>query len=627
MPFDVGTSPGDAPGNEIPDVANGYISNSKTGALSIQSQQNFRAILRLIKAIGFTQVTLRFGQQGGASPQPSSDATSRPNAPWNSGWSEPGYQQNLSFIINTRNIMENELSSTSIARLYDLGVELAGVGNANPWDQTVPYVQRLWRDYVDMFGSADTYGFSIPVANTRLTIAMNNYIASNGVLPNSFALDIYGEGISGEDMDYVLMYTYNELLAARQTDKSIIIQETFANNSDVAHRIVSALNSYPLTILSINQWPVLAGGPLLYTSTEYNAYGGLTRPSGSLVAYNCILQSGNPSPVSAGGSIESPIQVGGQTGTQQNSSSLPTDVLSDPQFTKNSSSLTDSTAGLSVYAEPVPTTCTSQISWATSNATGVAVYAGGSVMAALPGGSVAAPWIVPFPGDYFSIHSDAGILDSTTIWALPVGTPLLYPYGSELACSHFECVSATATGIYPGCIVGIFTPDWSDAHMGFPNPAQIASFSGAGVSCNANALQVTLPESIYSAYTSVNMNVANPSFGEWSAPIAVDLNRPKPQLSKAGLGCTDLQCIWANGSNISADCSVGIFTPDWSPAPVTGFTNPTQLASLTGTAVSCQLNSVSFRIPAWIVAAYPAVNFNVNNSYGKWTDPYYLPIH
>jgi hypothetical protein len=524
-----------------------HVVNSFGGVLSTQHQQNLQAILRLVKKIGFNQVTLRFAQQGGADP---SSATT---GYWN-GWNESQYQENLNFIINTRSLMENELSGSSIKRLYDLGVELGGVTAS----QASTYTLRLWGDYFNRFGKADSYGFSVAAARGRMTQLIQTFNAV-GVRPDLYAVDTYGEG-QGDEVDSVLAYTYDELNKMGERLKPLIIQETYANSPSVAQRIISVLNTYPLIIQNIQQWPVYSWDlkTNLTPPSQYNAYGGSVVPTGTITANSCTLPLGQ-------------------------------------------------------------SLCSSQINWSSSNATNVSVYVNGSLMASLPSGTVLAPWIGPTIAD-FQLRSDQGLLDEVKISALPTGTPMLDPLGAELNGNAFQSISASGFNLQSGCTIGIFTPDWSAVNLIGGNAALLAQISNAN--CAGSSVSFDIPAWIQTQYKAINFNVSNTN-GKWSNPVFVSIDRPKPVIYKAGLGGNQLQSIWATTSNVSSGCTVGIFTPDWSAVNLSA-ANPALLASVS--IVNCQTNSITLEIPQWIRQKYSAINFNVSNSYGKWSEPYLITI-
>lgn len=380
MPFEAPPFPGSEPNMWV------HVVNSRGGRLSSQHESNLRAVLRWIKYVGFEEVTLRFAQQGGADP-------SSNNAPWNAGWSEAQYQENLAFISSTRATVESVLSPTAVKRQYDLGLELGGIV-AN---QAGIYTKRLWTDYVSRFGGADSYGFSYAAARGRVAqqIAIYNQV---GVRPSAYAIDVYAPPQS-DPIDQVLAYVYQEMQQAGDGAKPIIIQETYANDSEVAQKILDVLAVLPIKIKHIVQWPVASSdlNVHLTPSAEYNAYGGSISPSGSIVAKSCVLTTSH--------------------------------------------------------------LCDAWINWASSNASNVRVYANGALMAIADNGSVIANWISG--ENHFELVSDQGSLGTIGITALPAGTPSLDWLGAELSCDKFECVTATGSNLQSGCTVGLFSSDWS----------------------------------------------------------------------------------------------------------------------------------------------------------------------
>ena len=522
MPFTTSPYPGSEPGMWA------HIVNSQGGHLIPQHEQNLRAVLRWVKYVGFEEVTLRFAQQGGA------DASSG-NAPWNAGWSETQYQENLAFIASTRAIMESVLAPTGVKRQYDLGVELGGITAY----QAAAYTKRLWTDYVSRYGSADSYGFSYAAAPGRVAqqIAIYNQV---GVRPYAYAIDAYAPP-QGDPMDQVLGYVYQEMQQAGDGAKPVIIQETYANDGAVAQRILNALAQRPIKIKHIVQWPVASSNlnVNLTPSAQYNAYGGSSAPSGSILAQNCVLTTTH--------------------------------------------------------------LCSAWINWTTSNASNVRVYANGALMAIAGSGSENVNWISG--PNHFELTSDQGSLGTLDITALPAGTPTLDWLGAELSCDKFQCVTATGSNLQSGCTVGLFAPDWS-SYLG----------AATNVACATNQVSFTIPGNIQQTYAGVNFNVTNPN-GKWSEPVYVPIDPPKPVIYKAGLTCAQNQCVWASTTNVTAGCSVSIFAPDWSAT----------LAVLTN--VSCNRDAVAFEVPAWIRQQYSAINFNVNNAYSKWSEPYYVNIH
>jgi hypothetical protein len=200
-------------------------------------------------------------------------------------------------------------------------------------------------------------------------------------------------------MDLVLGYVYQEMQRAGEGAKPVIIQETYANDGEVAQKILAALAQLPIKIKHIAQWPVASSNRHvnLTPSAQYNAYGGSTAPSGSITAQSCVLTTTH--------------------------------------------------------------LCNTWINWATSGATNVWVYANGALMAIANSGTENVNWISG--PSHFEVTSDQGSLGTVDITALPAGTPTLDWLGAELSCDKFQCVTATGSNLQSGCTVGIFAPDWS----------------------------------------------------------------------------------------------------------------------------------------------------------------------
>jgi hypothetical protein len=514
--------------DSLPDVWD-HVINSRDGRLSKQHEANLRSMLRWIRYIGFDEVTLRFAPQGGAIP-------STKHEPWTGGWSESQYQENLSFIISTRAIMESELAGTHIQRQYDLGMELGGIDE----EPAATYAARLWADYVNRFGPTDTYGFSMIASRGRITRLISTF-DRGGVRPGAYAVDVYAPP-QGDAIDVALEYIHQEMVRAGEGLKPIIIQETFSNDADVANRIVATLNRWPIRIGHITQWPTPRTNTAINLTppAEYSFYGGSTAPSGNLRALSCIR---------------------------------------------------------SIAAHP----CESQIAWASANTTNVHVLVNGLPMSGGASGTSVANWI---DGAYrFELMSEHGLLDSVDITALPVGTPSLDYVDANLACSDFQCVTVRGRNILPGCFISMFSPDWST----------FLGIQEHNVVCDGDSATFEVPASVRAAYSGLNFNVNNAN-GAWSEPVYVSIAPPKPQIYKAGLGCDQGQCIWAHTVNVSHTCSVSLFSGDWSVS--LGIVQ----------AVSCRHDGIAFEIPSHVRSTQQSINFNINNSGGTWSEPYFLEI-
>lgn len=321
----------------------GHVVASNGGALSSQHAANLTQLLGYISQLGFQEVQVRFGPQGGNDP-----------GQWVNGWDEPTYQENWNFLLNARQIVEEALSKTRVRRTYDLGAEMAGLTNG----QYPTYARRLWSDYTYSFGNDDTYGFSVAAYPGRLAAFIAN-LDLTGSRPNSYAIDLYG------DEYQQLTVVRNELAAAGDLGKSIIIQEDYYNDADSYQQIVQAKNALGLNIRTIMQWPLQRGGPNSAFSVNY---------AKEFRNYN-------------------PFTVNGITGIIDASTAVCT-------IPSNSS------------------VCSPTITWTTSPATVANINLGsGQLFAQGTSGSQAAPWIFPGPVSFLMTAQNA-LLDQVSVYGL-----------------------------------------------------------------------------------------------------------------------------------------------------------------------------------------------------------------
>jgi hypothetical protein len=219
--------------------AYGSITNSRGGTLSPQISANLRNLLMDLKetkdSFGlpcFNEVFFRFA------PWSVSTALS-----WGDQWNESMYLENRRFIFSTRAIVEDLLGTTSIKRTYDLGAEEGGLTDVG---QMKIYGKRLWQDYISNYGDSDTYGYSVAVFENRGWRLLEIF-DQVGKRPQQYALDVY----SIQGFEDVL----SELKANGESQKPIVIQETFYNDRAFVEKIFEAANKYGFRIRTIMQWP------------------------------------------------------------------------------------------------------------------------------------------------------------------------------------------------------------------------------------------------------------------------------------------------------------------------------------------------------------------------------------
>ena len=213
----------------------GHLVTSKGGQLLPQHQQNLRDTINLLKKTGFKYLTVRFATQGASDP-----------GSWQN-WNEQIYQENFSFILTTRQLV-NQTAASNFYILYDLGAELGGIDAG----QTSQYTKRVWKDYTDKFGKSDTIGFTYATYPGRLKNMLEIY-NQVGVTPDIHAFDIYG------DEEQVMKYISEEFSQAGIQNPDIIITETFYNDCPTNHALRSEAARKNLNLLYITQWPIEKG--------------------------------------------------------------------------------------------------------------------------------------------------------------------------------------------------------------------------------------------------------------------------------------------------------------------------------------------------------------------------------
>lgn len=528
--------------------------DSSGGNLSPLLQGNLTAVLGLIQQIGFTQVTIRFAPVGSSSP-----------VSWGNVWNEAAFDQDEAFEFNTRKLVESALAGSSVKRMYDLGIEMAGIPHLLNADgvtytdgQSSIWTSRLWIDYVNRYGKGDSYGFSITYVYGTLTAAIAEYDRV-GTRPDSYALDDY----TGTD----LWNVYQELVAANDTAKPVVLQEVFYNDTAESTAIQTALPHFPLTLASINQWPINSSGSNEGTvpSSNYGVYGGASNTTGTIVVAPCTLAAGQ-------------------------------------------------------------TACTAQASWATSNASNVTLFVNGVPAANLPniatslsgtasitlGTGSTSLMLVSSQGALSSatqiasaadLASGQTILASQTVTAVDSTAPVITSAG--VGGPNLQSIWAIGSNLSYGCSVQLYNAN-------LPGSAAIATLTNVG--CSSTNLSFALPAAVSTTYSALTFTVTNPGSAP-SAPYSLPI-QPIPTLFAAGLGGAGNGSIWATGQNLTTSCSVRLYDPA-SPGA----------AAITTQTLTCGPGNLSFTIPAGIQAAYSTLNLVVVNSDWQASAPVPVTLH
>lgn len=217
------------------------IDNSQAG-LRTQHRNNLKSVVGAALDTGFRRIYIRFAKN--SSPES-----------WTQ-WNETRYQQVWNFIVDVRNVARAEVDRRGLSHLYaspnsilifDLGSESGGLSGG----QLEPFMVRLWQDYVYSFGNDDTVGYSMAWAPGRFS-RMKNLLATTGVLPKMWGVDIYDNMTTGFGQ------MYNEMGPLR--NQPIHLIETYFNRAQTAQEAQAALNQNEfLNVAFFGQWPTEPG--------------------------------------------------------------------------------------------------------------------------------------------------------------------------------------------------------------------------------------------------------------------------------------------------------------------------------------------------------------------------------
>jgi hypothetical protein len=224
----------------------GHLIKSDGGRMTEQHEQNLAAVLNKISQIGYNEVMLRFATQG----------TSDPGG-W-TAWNEPLFQENWNFVYNAVHLSETVLGNTAVRRTYDLGVELGGLTGG----QTVPYIKKLWSNYVFAFGNVRSYGFSIAHAPGRLARLISD-LRTTGNLPGEYAADIYGN--EGGAINTIAA----ELQQAGELAKPLVVQECYYNDATAFSELLNTSLQRGVKLRCMMQWPIQRGSAIPHFSMNY----------------------------------------------------------------------------------------------------------------------------------------------------------------------------------------------------------------------------------------------------------------------------------------------------------------------------------------------------------------------
>lgn len=228
----------------------GHVVNYQEDGLNQQHQENLIEIISKASELGFKRMVIRFFHN---------DAIHKANE-----WDESLYQRIWGYIRNTHLLAQNQQSkmTSKMEILYDLAGEFGGL----EMGQGRQFNTRLWQDYVALFSSDDTLGFSFAYAPGRFGRQRQWY---GSTLPKWWAFDIYPGSIemvksrptvaeASQKMAASLTSIHQEMAELR--NQPLIIMETFFNDEGVKNGIQTAIKEHRLiNIDQVSQWPTTYG--------------------------------------------------------------------------------------------------------------------------------------------------------------------------------------------------------------------------------------------------------------------------------------------------------------------------------------------------------------------------------
>jgi hypothetical protein len=226
--------------------------NSRYGVLFAQQQANLKALLHDIDHQGFEVIVFRFATEGDSDP-----------LHW-STWQEDKYNSNWSFISSTIYLIQNEIASLQVKVIYDLGLELGGADIG----MSLSYSKRLWSDYIKIFGSHNTMGFSYATAPQRFTQSIAVY-DQVGVRPDVYGFDVYGDEFN------TYSYLKTEMDAVGETSKPIIANEVYYNDPITYSQLLEVRAQLNLNIKFLLEWPLSRNRPGYFSADfpgDFSAY-------------------------------------------------------------------------------------------------------------------------------------------------------------------------------------------------------------------------------------------------------------------------------------------------------------------------------------------------------------------
>jgi len=239
----------------------GTTMDSTGGTLPSQCLTNLANLLASVKNHGFNDAEISFHPQAFNNPR-------YDQSMWPDFWTymqpyETYYQENLALIGTLRPIfISSGLNYKS--DLFNEGSMTSSFQNMGT------YAVRMWSDYTQAFGKADTIGFSIACDWYSSYIPCSQQLAYltsiyNGNDPVVFSFHFY-------DNPYDSWTNAWNTLAAQGRTQGWIIGESYYNDSIDAQQFAAAHNASGNVVFFVTQWPIQRGGANITPPVDFSAY-------------------------------------------------------------------------------------------------------------------------------------------------------------------------------------------------------------------------------------------------------------------------------------------------------------------------------------------------------------------
>lgn len=260
--FTSDTSNGPSSYTDCTGTSNNYdIMLASGSGLASQCAADLGALITKLQSDGFQYIEISFWAQFGNYAKN-----------WTS-WDQNTFETNWNFIVNTRTLVRNSLNLNTIhAPLFDLGNEMAAFDTTG--GIPLEYMQELWGNYANVYGTGDSFGFSIAGSlSGDQGVVENLHNIYNGAYGNwgyPTILEIHmGDGVLADDENEVI--DFDSDLTSAGIPSSFIIGEAPQNSVNDAEGLAAGAETV-LTGASRRQCWWLAQWPTGSVGTNFTNY-------------------------------------------------------------------------------------------------------------------------------------------------------------------------------------------------------------------------------------------------------------------------------------------------------------------------------------------------------------------